>query len=243
MEKISNNYLKELVKLKQKKYREISKKVIVEGYRTIKQIHLNGITLEELYISKSTYYDIGCFKPKNTFLLEDWQFERISSTKSPPQISALIRAETRQIKNREFLLYLDNIKEPGNLGTIIRTAAAAGISGVVLSPDCCEIFNPKVIRASSGTVFSVPIERKEYDWLKIQKSVIITATMDNSINLFKLKKPDENIILVLGSEAFGISKEILEISDIRISIPLTDKIESLNVAVAAGIAIYYLIDK
>jgi TrmH family RNA methyltransferase len=243
MEKISNNYLKELVKLKQKKYREISKKVIVEGYRTIKQIHLNGITIEELYISKSASYDTGCFKPKNIFLFEDWQFERISSTKSPSQISALIRAETRQIKNREFLLYLDNIKEPGNLGAIVRTAAAAGISGVVLSPDCCEIFNPKVIKASSGTVFSVPIEKKDYKWLKIQKSVIITTTMEDSISLFKLKKPDKNIILVLGSEAFGISKEILEISDIRIKIPLTDKIESLNVAVAAGIAIYYLIDK
>jgi len=240
--KLSNNHLKELIRLKQKKYRELEGKVLVEGYRLIEQLHKNEIEIEEIFISNQKKYDWKKITCGKVFFAEQWQLEKFGSTKTPSNIAGLVKIKTVPIKEKRFLLYLDQIKEPGNLGTIIRTATGAGISGIVISPDCCEIFNPKVIRASMGTVFSFPIEIHDQEWLKKQESKIIATTMENAENLFELQKFNDDIILVLGSEADGISKKIIEIADHKIKIPVSNKIESLNVSVSAGICIYFLKD-
>jgi len=237
---LSNNHLKELIKLKQKKYRESEGIVLVEGYRLIEQLHKNGIELEEIFISNPEKYDWKKLNYNRVFFAEQWHLEKLGSTKTPSDIAGLVRIKSIHIKEKRFLLYLDKIKEPGNLGTIIRTATGAGISGIVLSPDCCEIFNPKVIRASMGTVFSFPIEIHDQEWLKKQESKIIVTALENSQNLFEIAKISENIILVLGSESSGVSKEVLRIANLKIKIPITKDIESLNVSVTAGICIYFL---
>ena len=238
MNYISNNHLKELVKLKQKKFRE--KYVIVEGHRLIDQLIRNNVEIEEIFITESSNFILDSFPQNKIFLIKDWQLQKITSTKNPQEIAALVKTETRKISDRKFLLYLDDIKEPGNLGAIIRTATSAGICGIILSPECCEIFNPKVIRASLGTVFSFPIEIHDYNWLKEQNAKIIVATLEEAENLYNFKLPSGDIILVIGSEAFGVSREILEIADYKIEIPLNNNVESLNAAVAAGIILYYL---
>ena len=166
--------------------------------------------------------------------------EKIVSTQTPQQIAGLIQIQTPPVKDNKFIVYLDGIREPGNLGTIVRTAFAAGISGLILSPDCCELFNPKVVRSSVGTVFSLPIEIQEHSWLRKQKAKIIVTSANGTTNLFKFKLPNENMILVIGSEAFGISSEIMKISDFNLRIPVHNHVESLNAAVAAGIFMFYL---
>ncbi|NQV19555.1 MAG: RNA methyltransferase [Armatimonadetes bacterium] len=236
MNYISNNRIKELVKLKQKKYRE--KFVVVEGHRLIDQLIRNNVEIEEIFITENSHFD--SFPNDKLLLIKDWQLQKITSTKNPQEIAALVKTETRNITDKKFLLYLDDIKEPGNMGAIIRTATSAGICGIVLSAECCEIFNPKVIRSSLGTVFSFPIEIHDYKWLKEQTAKIIVTTLKEAENLYDFKLPSDNIILVIGSEAFGVSDEILEITDYKIKIPLNNNVESLNAAVAAGIILFYL---
>ena len=120
MNYISNNRLKELVKLKQKKFRE--KYVIVEGHRLIDQLIRNNVEIEEIFITESSNFILDSFPQNKIFLIKDWQLQKITSTKNPQEIAALVKTETRKISDRKFLLYLDDIKEPGNLGAIIRTA-------------------------------------------------------------------------------------------------------------------------
>ena len=243
METLSKEHTKELAKLKQKKYRENTKTVIVEGARLIDQLQKNGILLQELYISDPDKYSLKNFNTNRIFNAEPWQIEKIADTKHPQDIAALVHTKAVPIVERSFLLYLDDIKEPGNLGAIFRTASSAGISGVVLSPDCCEVFNPKVIRASLGTVFSLPIEIHDINWLKNNDGVIIATTLHDSIDLFNAVKPDGNIVLVIGSEAFGIRQEIIDLANLKVKIPISNSVESLNAAVAAGIAIFHFTNR
>ena len=243
MNELSKSHFKELIKLKQKKFRDSAGEVIVEGYRLIEQIFINGIELKEIFVTDPDKYDCRLFKNSKIYYIEPWQMEKLCSTKHPQDMAALVKTRTKPIKEKGFLLYLDSISEPGNLGTIVRTASAAGISGIILSTDCCEIFNPKVIRASMGSVFSIPIEIHNINWLKEQNSTIIVTTLYESQNLFELKKPEGNIILVLGSEAAGVRREIIELADYKVKIPISKEVESMNVAIAAGIAIYHLIKK
>lgn len=237
---ISKAHLKELVKLKQKKYREIEQKVIVEGYRLIDQLLQNCTEIEEIYTSDPEILNSLSISKVKVFTAETWQLEKLTSTRHPQSIAALVPIKPKPIIEKKFLLYLDDISEPGNLGTLFRTAAAADIDGIVLSPDCCEVYNPKVIRASLGSVFSVPYEIQTHEWLKNQNAKIISTSLTNSQNIYVLKIPAGNKILVLGSEAHGVSENILEISDFKIHIPISQKIESLNVSVAAGILIFHL---
>jgi len=237
-EQISKNHFLQVKKYSLKKFRRQNGKTIVEGIRSLKQIADNGSEFEEIYATASI--NLENLRASRYFLLEKWQLEKIVSTQTPQDIAALIEIKNKPLKERDFLLYLDGIKEPGNLGTIVRTAFAAGISGIVLSPNCCELFSPKVVRASLGTVFSIPIEIRNYDWLKNQKAKIIATKADAETDISHFQKPDENIILVIGSEAFGVSEEILQIANYVVKISMNNKVESLNAAVAAGIMMFHL---
>ena len=243
MKTLSKDKIKNISKLKQKKYRQLNGAVLVEGIRLIEQIQKYQVELEELYVLESSENLKSNFQAKDVYLVKEYQLKKLTSTQNPQPIAALIRQKQIALKDRKFLIYLDGIKEPGNLGTIIRTATAAGISGVILSPDCCEYYNPKVIRASLGSVFFLPIEIHDFEWLKKQKAKIISTIMEDAENIFEVSPITENIILVIGSEAFGISEEILKISHKKIKIPTSKNIESINASVAAGIAIFQLIKK
>ncbi|KQC04013.1 MAG: hypothetical protein APR54_02165 [Candidatus Cloacimonas sp. SDB] len=240
METISNQHLKQISKLKQKKYRSLSNVVLVEGLRTIKHLTARNTRLIELYISES--YRNLLIDADKTFILQPQQFQKITSTKNPQNIAALVARKNIPINNFNFIVYLDNISEPGNLGTIIRTCEAAGVSGLVLSPQCCDIYNAKVIRAAMGSVFTFPIEYQDYDWLKNQKAKLIAADVKGANNIFDYPRPKENIILIIGSEADGIDTAIMNMVDDTVMIPLKNGIESLNAAVATAIAVYHFLN-
>lgn len=237
---MSKTHLKELAKLKQKKFRRHAGKVIIEGFRSIKQINSYGLEFEELYIRKDASADLSDIHSKATFACSEEELGRICSTHSPQEIAALIQTQQVPITDRSFLLYLDNISDPGNCGTIIRTATAAGLTGIVLSEDSCDVFNPKVIRASLGSVFIMPIEYHDQKWLTAQDTNIIVTTTGNAKDVFDFSLPAGNNTLVIGSEAHGITPEIEKNADYRIHIPQSVKIESLNAAVAAGICMFSL---
>ncbi len=236
------NHAKELAKLQQKKYRVLNNKTIVEGLRLIDQLNDYGIIFDELIISNKSEIDISKYSAKQILTASLDKMKKITATKTPQDITAVIPIIPNPVIETQFLLYLDGIGDPGNMGTIFRTATAAGVSGIILSPGCCEIYNPKVIRASLGSVFYLPSETHDHNWLKSLQTTIIATTLENSTNLFELKKPT-SLMLVIGSEAFGVSKEILQLAQHKVKIPIPGNIESINAAVAAGIAIYHFIEK
>ncbi len=234
--RISKERLKQLAKLKQKKVRQKENLVIVEGFRLIEQLLVNGIDLEEIYVAEN--YDLKLKVRCSIYTLKKYELEKITSTQTPQEVAALIKTNSKPIKKKKKLIYLDGISEPGNLGTIIRTATAFSMDGIILSPDCCEIYNPKVIRASLGAVFFIPIEIHDENWLKKQSALKIATCLEDAIPLESFTIPKEDWILILGSEAEGIKDEILSIADKKIKISQTSQMESLNVAVAAGILMH-----
>ena len=136
------------------------------------------------------------------------------------------------------VVYLDKVNDPGNIGTIIRTALAFDYDAVILSEGCCDCYNEKVVSATKGALFSLPILHGDLAEFKQGKKVIVSALSDKAIDLKDLKRPD-SFILVVGNEANGVSQEILKQADIIAKISIQN-IDSLNVGVAAGIFMNHL---
>lgn len=235
---VSISHLKELIKLRQKKFRIASGLTLAEGWRVLNQLLNNDVEIEEILINDTENIDVAGLKAKNIYSLTAAQMGRIATVKEPQSVCCILKTRNITLGEPDFILYLDRIKDPGNLGTIIRTAAAAGVGGIVCSPDCCELFNPKVIRASLGTVFSIPFAEKTYEWLTSSEYIIMITRAQTGENILQGSFPEKRIALVLGSEAFGISAEIQAHATRFLSIPMQKNIESLNVSAAAAVCIY-----
>lgn len=244
--RISNNRFKELKKLTQKKYIAKEELVIVEGHRVLAQLKANGMSPIELYVSDKAKQVESMFSYGATivYLLTETQLSTITDGKNNQSIAGLYKCSTQKFPEKwNNIVYLDNISEPGNLGTIIRTALALDIEGVVLSPGCCSIWNPKVIRASMGAVFILPIMIMPVDWLISCSANCITTVVKNGEPLTEFKKPKGKNVFIFGSEAFGIREEIQNHSDYHVSMILSKEMESINVSVFFGIFIHEMMSK
>ena len=238
--RLTKQHLKELTRFQIKKFRNEENLLMVEGKRLLEQIHNNGIVIKELFCLEDEKDKFDYLQPQTFTFCEPWQLEKLAQTKNSQQVVGLIKAEKQPIINKDFLLYLDNISEPGNLGTIFRTALGLGVDGIITSPGCCELFNPKAVRASMGAVLTMPSEEHDHDWLYEQPGKILVTCLENSQPITSLKTILKPSILVIGSEAHGINPEIITKADLKLNIPMSNAMESLNAAVAAGIIIYYL---
>lgn len=240
MDKISNNRLKELLKNKQKKYRNDSDYILVEGNRLIDQLHRNSISIIELFCLEKDFSDYKYLEPVQITSCDKIQLNRLSTSKTPQNVIAMVKKPQQKILNSDFLLYLDNVSDPGNLGTIFRTASALGITGIVMSPGCCDVFNPKALRSSLGAIFSLPFSIEDYRWVKASKSKIVCTVLEKAQSILEIQSIEKPVMLVIGSEAHGISEELVNIADHRIYIPMSNSMESLNVSVASAISMFYL---
>ena len=238
--RLTKQNIKELTHLHKKKYRIEEKKLLIEGKRLLDQIHRNGISIKDIFCLEGDRELYEYLVPESFTYCEAWQLDKLAQTKTSQQVIGLIDAPKQPVIKTDFLLYLDNVSEPGNLGTIFRTALGLGVDGIITSPGCCELFNPKAIRASMGAVFTLPSEEHDYEWLFEQPGKIMVTSLGNSQPINSLKTIPQPSILVIGSEAHGIDPQIIDRADFRLKIPMTDAMESLNAAVAAGIAIFYL---
>jgi TrmH family RNA methyltransferase len=243
MKTLSKNACKELRKLQQKKYRKQKNVVVVEGVRLIQQVIDQKIYPTEVYLLKGVSHKKYPFLENsfaNYYELDAHQLKSICDTEHPQEIACLFPVVEQPLTKRDFILYLDGISDPGNLGTIIRTSIAAGVSGIALSPDSCEIFSPKVIRASLGTIFFMPIEYKTPAWLAEEKGIKIGAVLENAESIVGFDIPKGDKVLVIGSEANGIRPAIEPLLDHRVKLPQKEGIESLNAAIAASLLMYKL---
>jgi len=238
-EYISKEHSKHLALLRQKKHRFAEGKVVVEGENLITQLTENGILPLEVY------HDERCSVPPQLtgipgFLCRESDMERICESKTPPGLAALYTVPEEKTVPYRAALYLDGISDPGNLGTIFRACASFGIGAILLSPDCAEVSSPKTIRASLGSVFWVPFRVMDHADLLRQKLSSYSLIMDGETALDGFSPPSDPAIYVIGSEAHGISAELLPRMTGSLRIRMAAGMESLNAAIATGILTHHL---
>jgi TrmH family RNA methyltransferase len=235
---VTNAYVKDLAKLHDKKNRDSARKFLIEGYHLVQEAK-NADLLEEVLIVDINDEVMGV---TNTLVTKEI-IGKLSKTKSPQDIMGICRYNNDDKLFGKRLLLLDNISDPGNLGTIIRTALGFNIDGIVLSEACVDLYNDKVLRGTQGAIFKIPIFRADLknviQDLKSRDIFIIGTALLNSQEIHELKRKD-NFALILGNEANGISEDILALTDVNVKIAINEQLESLNVAIAGAILMFYL---
>jgi TrmH family RNA methyltransferase len=243
---LSKNAIKYYSTLLNKKYRERERKFIVEGKRLLEEA-LNSEFEPELIVATQKYLSDNkviiekLSQQTKTEIVKEVDFKRLSDTQNPQGILGVFsRGQVNFVfePDTNFVLALENISDPGNLGTIIRNADWFGVSEILLSENCADLFNPKTLRASMGSIFHVKFSDKIDFYIElenIQKSgyEILVADMEGE-NVYQ-HKLNKKSILVLSNEAHGPSDKLLSLSDRRITIPKKGTAESLNVASASAV--------
>ncbi len=242
---ITKNQVKYIQSLGQKKSRDIENRFIAEGPKLVNELLIaENCRIVQLFALKK-WIDENLNASDHTEVIEisDAELEKISQLTTPNQVLAVI--EKIQWKNDpeikgDISLALDTIQDPGNMGTIIRLADWFGIKNIFCSTDCADVYSPKVVQASMGSISRVRVEYTDIlSWLKENNDLPIYAAVLNGRDITKMEKITEGII-VIGNESKGINAEMLKLANVPITIPGKGKAESLNAAVATGIILSHL---
>ena len=236
---VNNERIKELVKLKEKKYRDKMGLFFIEGLDIIEEAYKNGL-LKELYILDgydSPYKDI----PYTNVSYE--VMKKISDMESVSEYYGVCKKMQEKELGKKIII-LDGIQDPGNLGTIIRSAVAFNIDTVVLSRECVDLYNSKVLRSTKGMIFNKNvIVRDIVPFIdSLDKYIIYGTSVTNGEDIRSIELP-EYIALVIGNEGKGISQEVYDRCNKFIYIKMNDRCESLNAGVAASIIMYEVNNK
>ncbi len=244
-----NKNLKLIRGLEKKSIRDKNNKYTAEGKRLVDEAiryampHIFCVVMSKEFSEKNEEMVKTLDKSeKNVYIVTESIFSKLSFTENSQGVLAVIEMpKPRVYDNADFILVLDGVSEPGNMGTIIRTAEAAGIDAIYTTAGSVDIYNPKTVRSTMGSIFRMNIiqgvSKQEIINLKKEGYYIAATALSNSEEIKSFKKP-EKLAIIIGSEAHGVSEELLDISDKRIRIPMQGKVESLNAAVAAGIVMY-----
>jgi RNA methyltransferase, TrmH family len=249
---VDQNKIKKITSLSHGKYRKLYGLFVVEGAHVIEELLKSHWKVHVLVITHEAAEDrtiSALIKAAERLgiaieFLAQKIFLKLSDTETPQGILAVVGLPLsnmgRLISARRILI-ADGVTDPGNLGTMIRTAAAFGFEGFVTTPGSADLFGPKTVRASQGAIFHLEIAN-HIDYKEIEQRIkpshkIYALTAQASIDL-QSTRPAVNSALVVGAEISGVSPEISAISDLTLKIPMSGRVESLNAAVAAGIAMY-----
>lgn len=226
----SNEKYKYLNKLKKKKYRKKFNSFIVESIKIVEQIP-DDFECEFVFVNEDMKDYETNFKK---IVFSNKLFDKLSLLENPEGVSALLKIKKAKEISSYKILLLDHMQDPGNLGTIIRSAEAFSFKDIILVNNCVDLYNEKTIRASMGSIFRLNFLELNIDDLKNFKDYkLILADMNGkSVDYYK---SCDKIILAIGNEANGISKSLKDLSNDFVSIKMDGKIESLNAAIAASI--------
>lgn len=239
---VQNTRVKNWNKLKMKKERLKTKTYLIEGYHLVEEAIKSGCEIEELITDSAVNLPIFCEGLPHTTVTKK-VFEHFSNTDQPQGIAAVVRMKSLEIKRRSPVLLIDEIRDPGNLGTMIRTADAAGFKTIILGEGTVDLYNDKVIRATQGSIFHIQImEGKlareivnlQKDGFQVWASALSEAVTYDEVLV------TEKIALMIGNEGRGIDRSLIDLADKCVKIPIYGKAESLNAGVAAGILMYYI---
>lgn len=255
IQSISNPTIKGIKKLQRKKDRWDERLYLIEGVKVINEYmeyigkpkliliseELSTVTGGTELFNKINEYDAHLIKVPHRILKD------LSDTENPQGIVAVVNFNDSEIENlivekNNFIIVLDGVQDPGNLGTIIRSADAFNINGIILTDNCVDLYNPKVVRGTMGSLFHIPIAIAD------NKLEIINNLKDRGITIYSTYLEGKNYIhkidmtkdmaIIIGNESRGVSKELLELSDYTLKIPMYGNAESLNAAIAASVIMY-----
>lgn len=247
-----NEIIKNIKKLKEKKYRDQTGQYIIEGIKLVEEAITENVKINKIIvcedceangnIPKDLMYEIAKY---DCIYVSKKIFEAISDVNTPQGILAVIKKcskpEEKVSYSEDIIVVLDGVQDPGNLGTILRTVDSINLKQIILSPKCADPYNPKVVRSTMGAIFRLNIiESKNIietlKDIKKNKYKIIATSLETNESIYTVELNKKAIII--GNEANGISKEVLEIANGKMKIPMLGKTESLNVAVATGVILY-----
>ncbi|WP_404458899.1 TrmH family RNA methyltransferase [Sutcliffiella horikoshii] len=247
IESVKNNKVKQWKKLQKKKERKQSGTFIIEGFHLVEEALKVDNLVEEIIISEDRSipkeWDLNhvelIYAVPNVL-------KEISETETPQGVAAICRIQEENeylIQPNQKILLLDNVQDPGNVGTMIRTADATGMDMVILGEGCADLYSSKVIRSTQGSIFHLPILRGELkSYIKQCKELntpVYGTSLQNGVP-YQEVQPSNTFALILGNEGKGMAQEHLDMTDRNLYIPIHGQSESLNVGVAAGILMYYL---
>ncbi|MBT5903391.1 MAG: RNA methyltransferase [Opitutaceae bacterium] len=253
---LQNPRVKQLVKLRDRRPRDAARQFLVEGYRQIRRALDKGFFPEELYVcpewypggqgNEATLIDEATAAGAKVFVLNKAAFAKVAYRERPDGLLAVLPQWQNEwadlaLSPTPFLLVVEAIEKPGNLGTILRSADAAGVDGLIVCDPVTDLFNPNVVRASTGVLFSVPVVIAESAdvraWLaaKSIRSVATTPAAKQPHTEADLKGP---LAIIMGSEQYGLSDEWLAEANDTVRIPMAGQADSLNVAMATIITLF-----
>lgn len=250
----ANSHIKELVRLRKRRERDASGTFIVEGYRELLRAADAGIEVETLYVAPDLFVGgneqalIERFRDRAVRVVETdaAPFQKASYRDRPEGLLAVAHQfptglETIPFEGNPLILVAEAIEKPGNLGTMLRTAEAAGLSGVIVADPTTDPFNPNVVRASLGTLFSLPLAVDEtgvtIDRLRAEGVAIVATTPEGATPHHQVDFTVPTAIIV-GSEQYGLTDSWLSAADVTTVIPMPGSVDSLNAAMAAGIVVF-----
>ena len=240
---VNNNLVKETVKLQQKKYRDKENKFLLEGFKCIFEAFDAGIEIEYAFVADVKKYE---FLEDKTIFTSEPVLKKISTTDTAPDAVAVAFKKNYTVESlsgAKKVVLLENIKDLGNLGTILRTSTAFGADAVVLyGKECADLYNPKCVRSSVGNLWKIPVvyieEFKELQ--SVFKDYERIATLPRASLSLKKVNVTPPVLVMFGSEADGLSDELINFATKEVKIEMASSVESLNLSVSCAVVLYKL---
>ena len=237
----NNELVKETVKLQQKKYRDKENKFLLEGFKSIEEAFNAGVEIEYVLTTDEKRY---AFAP-NVIPASEAVLKKVSTTDSAPDaVGVAVKKiySLDDLKDAKKVVLLENIKDLGNLGTILRTAVAFGADAVVLyGRECADLYNPKCVRSSVGNLWKIPVVYiDDFSGLKVFEGFERVATLPRATQYLKDFSVKEPVLLMFGSEADGLSNELINFATKEVKIEMTQTVESLNLSISCAVVLYKL---
>ena len=243
---LNNDLVKETVKLQQKKYRDKENKFLLEGFKSVEEAYNADLKFVRVFILKEKVQNYKFLQDVEIILTTEAILKKISTTDSAPDIVAVVYKKNYSFKNlsgAKKVVLLENIKDLGNLGTILRTSTAFGADAVVLyGKECADLYNPKCVRSTVGNLWKIPVVYiSEFDELKkIFNNYEKVATLPRATTCLNDFKVNEPVLVMFGSEADGLSEELINFAEKEVKIEMASAVESLNLSVSCAVILYKL---
>ena len=246
-----NEFVKHVKKLKEKKYRDQSQEFIIEGIKLVKEAIEEKANIKQIIICdncedtgiipKDLMYEIAKY---NCIYVTENILKTMSDVNAPQGIMAIIGRNNKEKDidySQDIIVALDDIQDPGNLGTILRTVDSIGLNQILVSKGTADCYNPKVVRSTMGAIFRIKIiecENLEQTLKETQKNnfKLVVSSLQTNNCLYDINFDKK--VIIIGNEANGVEPQIQEMADEKIKIPMLGKTESLNASVATGIILY-----
>lgn len=254
MQKITskdNELVKHIKKLKDKKYRDMSNEYVIEGIKLVEEAIQEKVEIKKIIlcddcekseaIPKDLMYEIA---KQECIYVSEKVFKYVSEVQTPQGILAIIEKNGRDMEidyTADIIVALDDVQDPGNLGTILRTVDSIGLTQILVSKGTADSYNPKVVRSTMGAIFRVKIIecedlKRTLKEMKKHKFKVVVSSLQTQNSIYDINYHKK--VIVIGNEAKGVEPEIQNLADEKVKIPMLGKTESLNASVATGIILY-----